>query len=69
METAIRVNKKNAIWWRDCCKRRNVSSVKLFTRFREGVGKHKDKKFYDLLPRPQDYVKPLQFKKIEKKYT
>jgi hypothetical protein len=67
--TTIRVYKKDIPWIRLCCKARGMIQQELISEFRKEVNAHHKQKFYDSLPKPIEYVKPLQGIRLHKKYA
>lgn len=67
--TTARISRRSLLKLNECCKKRNMTHVEFFDALFESVHDKKWAKFYDSLPMPSNYVKPLQFVKIPKKYT
>lgn len=67
--TTARISRKSLIKLNECCKKRGMTHVEFFDAFFESVHDKKWQKFYDALPLPSNYIKPLEFVKIKKKYT
>lgn len=67
--TTIKIYKKSLLWWSKCCRVKNMNSQDTFAEIERTCKLHHQKKLYDSLPPPVEYVKPLQNIKIKKKYT
>jgi hypothetical protein len=67
--TTIKVYRKNLPWWSKCCRAKDVNSQDAFAEVEKMCKLHHQRKLYDSLPSPVEYVKPLQGIKIKKKYT
>jgi len=67
--TTIKVYKKDIPWIRLCCKFRGLVQQDLISEFQNEVNMRHKQKFYDSLPKPMEFVKPLQGIKIKKKYA
>jgi hypothetical protein len=68
MSTTIGINKIDLSWWRICCKKLGMTSEEAFSKFRRNVELRKQQEFYNSLPRPDSYCKPLYGIKIVKNY-
>jgi hypothetical protein len=67
--TTMKVYKRDIPWIRLCCKVKGMIQQELISEFRKEVNARHKQKFYDSLPKPEEYVKPLQGIKIKKKYA
>jgi len=66
MRTTIEVAPDKRRIWRQWCKKFKLSSVKLFDKLIEKIEQRQQQEFYNSLPRPIKYVKPLENKRIRK---
>jgi len=67
--TTIKIYKNDLSWWKMCCEVKDKNSQDVFSEFKLKVNMKHEQKFYDSLPKPNNYHKPLEYKKLNKKYT
>ena len=68
MSTTIGIKNSDLSWWKDCCKKLNMTSEEAFSKFRRNVELKLQQDFYATLPRPSNFKKPLSGIKIGKNY-
>lgn len=66
--TTVRILRTDLIKLNQCCKKRAIGHIEFFSELFNSIYNKKWQKFYDSLPLPSNYVKPLQNTKIDKKY-
>ena len=66
--TTTRIRRKELLKLNHVCDVLNIGQLEFFEQLFRHVELGKRSEFYAKFPMPSNYVKPLQFKKINKKY-
>lgn len=66
--TTIRIRRKELLKLNSVCDVLNIGHIEFFEQLFCHVELGKKAEFYAKFPMPSNYIKPLQFKKIIKKY-
>lgn len=67
MRTTIEIAEDKRRIWRQWCDKFKMSSVELFDKLMEKIEQQQQIAFYNSLPKPVRYVKPLEMRKVKKR--
>ena len=64
--TTIKISRDDLQWWKECCEKLDMNSSEAFSKLKRSVMLKLQNKFFESLPMPSNYKKPLSNIKIDK---